>query len=342
MGFPFRGKALDELRGFLARNGLKYDERIRYSLCLIENDEIVATGSLDSNVLKCIAVSEDFQEGGLAARIVSALIDEAARNGVLHLFLFTKPENEFLFCSLGFYTIAKTVDALLMENEKNGVASFVAALKKPDQSKEPEGLNASTDRGMTTGLAAGVTGAIVMNCNPFTLGHQYLTDKAAAECDMLHLFVVSEEKSDFPATVRLRLVKAGTAHLKNLLIHPTGPYLISAATFPDYFIKDTVRAEEINALLDIKIFAECFAGPLGITRRFVGEEPLDPVTAAYNRQMKVLLPSWGIEVREIKRFGWGGAPVSAGRVRKLLAQGRLEEIVELVPPSTMKYLRNRI
>ena len=327
-GYPFRGKALKELRNFLARNGLDYDERITYSLCLIENDEIAATGSLDGGILKCIAVSRDLQERGLAARIVSGLIDEAARNGVFHLFLFTKPENEALFSGLSFYTITKTNDALLMENKKNGVAAFVSALEKPDSLRSLPNAD--------TGMA---TGTIVMNCNPFTLGHQYLAERAAAECGLLHIFVVSEEKSLFPAEHRLRLARAGTAHIKNALVHPSGPYLISAATFPDYFIKDRIRAEQINALLDLKIFAECFASPLRITRRFVGEEPLDPVTGAYNRQMKESLPSWGIEVREIQRLEQEGTPVSASRVRELLAQGRLEETEKLVPPTTWEYLR---
>jgi [citrate (pro-3S)-lyase] ligase len=321
-GFPFRGKALEELRGFLARNGLKYDERIGCSICLVENDEIAATGSLDGRVIKCVAVSPGFQSEGLAARIVSGLVGEAARNGVFHLFLFTKPENEALFGGLGFYTVAKTAEALLMENRKDGVAAFVAALERPEPS------------------AGGRTGSIVMNCNPFTLGHQYLVERAAAECGVLHVFVVSEDRSAFPPEARLRLARAGTAHIKNALVHPTGPYLISAATFPDYFIKDTVRAETVNAFLDLKIFAERFARPLGITARFVGEEPLDPVTGAYNLQMKEALPALGIEVREIKRLEQKGTPVSASRVRLLLADGRLDEALELVPPATGEYLRS--
>ena len=40
--------------------------------------------------------------------------------------------------------------------------------------------------------------AIVMNANPFTLGHQYLVEKAAAENDLVHLFMVSEDASLFP------------------------------------------------------------------------------------------------------------------------------------------------
>jgi [citrate (pro-3S)-lyase] ligase len=322
-GPPPRGRALEGLRSFLAAAGIGFDEGVTYTVSLVEGDEICASGSLDGSVLKCIAVSADRGGEGLAAVILTELINEAGRRGHHHLFIFTKPGNEELFRSLGFFPVAGTAGSLLMENKKGGAANFAASLERPPPSRR-EGI-----------------GAILMNCNPFTLGHRYLAEKAAAECGALHLFVVSEDRSAFPAEVRLRLARAGTAHLENVLVHPTGPYLISAATFPDYFIKDKVRAEKINTLLDLTIFAECFARPLEITRRFVGEEPLDPVTGAYNRQMKEFLPLRGIEVREIKRFERGGGPVSASRVRKLLAEGRLEEAAELVPPTTMEYLRNR-
>jgi [citrate (pro-3S)-lyase] ligase len=351
-GFPFRGKALEELRAFLERNGLKYDEGVRFSVCLVEDEKIAASGSLDGSVLKCIAVSPEFQEGGLAARIVTALIAEAARNGVFHLFLFTKPGNEFLFRNLGFYTIAKTNDVLLMENKKNGIASFVASLAGPAPAE-------------AAGLSTGAVGAIVMNCNPFTKGHQYLIENAAEQCARLRVFVVSENKSAFPADARYRLVREGTARIKNVTVHPTGPYLISSATFPDYFLKDAINAargsaaegdgnfpgnensvpppvQSINTLLDLTIFAECFAKPLGISRRFVGTEPFDPVTARYNRQMKEVLPRFGIEVTEIDRLEEEGEAVSASRVRRLLKEGKLEEIRALVPKTTYDYLeKNR-
>jgi [citrate (pro-3S)-lyase] ligase len=227
-GFPFRGKALEELRTFLARNGLAYDEGVRFSVCLTEGEKITAAGSLDGGVLKCIAVSPEFKEAGLAARIVTELIGEAARNGVFHLFVFTKPGNEFLFGKLGFYPIAKTNDVLLMENKKDGIASFVASLERPAGAE----------------AAGSPTGAIVMNCNPFTRGHQYLIESAAGQCAWLHIFVVSENKSAFPADLRYRLVREGTARIKNVLVHPTGPYLVSSATFPDYFLKASVYGSQ--------------------------------------------------------------------------------------------------
>ena len=322
-GFPFGGKSLEALRDFLALNGLKYDDGVKFSLCLTEDDKIAASGSLDGNILKCIAVSKDFQEEGLAAKVVSGLIDEAARNGIFHLFLFTKPENEFLFGSLGFYPIAKTEDVLLMENKKDGIISFAAAISDA----------------ITINGAKGINGAVIMNCNPFTKGHQYLIETAAGQCTLLYIFVVSENKSDFPAASRLALVKAGTSHIPNVQIHPTGPYLISAATFPDYFFKNSVDPKNVNTILDLTVFAEHFARPLGISRRFVGTEPFDGVTAMYNRQMKEFLPRYGIEVVEIDRAASDGKAISASRVRKLLAENKLDEIRKLVPDTTFAYLR---
>ena len=58
-----------------------------------------------------------------------------------------------------------------------------------------------------------------MNANPFTLGHRYLAEQAAARCDRLHLFVVESEKSRFPFAVRRTLVERGTADLPNVVVH---------------------------------------------------------------------------------------------------------------------------
>ncbi len=77
-----------------------------------------------------------------------------------------------------------------------------------------------------------------MNANPFTLGHQFLVEKAAKECDWLHLFVVQEEGSEFSFFDRFEMIKAGTRHIDNITIHPGSKYIISRATFPTYFIKD--------------------------------------------------------------------------------------------------------
>jgi [citrate (pro-3S)-lyase] ligase len=325
-GFPFRGEAQEELRGFLEQNGLKYDEGIEYSVMLREENRIAASGSLDGPVLKCIAVSPDFQGSGAAAQIVTELVGEAARRGQYHLFIFTKPENEELFGSLGFFPISKNDTVLLMENKKEGIQNFVSSLQKDAPSPDAKNKN---------------LGAVVVNCNPFSWGHRYLITNAAKQCALLYVFVVAENKSAFPAEIRRNLVIAGTADLPNVRVHSTGPYLVSSATFPDYFMKDTVSPEQVNAGLDIAVFAEHFAKPLGINVRFVGTEPFDPVTLKYNRQMAEILPRYNIRLVEIPRLEIGGEAVSASRIRKLLREGNFEAVRELTPPAVMDYLLTR-
>lgn len=86
-----------------------------------------------------------------------------------------------------------------------------------------------------------------MNANPFTLGHLYLTERASAENDTVHLFMVSEDASLIPFKVRRRLVTEGTSHLDNIIYHDSGPYIISSATFPSYFQKDMDSVIESHA-----------------------------------------------------------------------------------------------
>ena len=190
-------------------------------------------------------------------------------------------------------------------------------------------------------------GCIVMNCNPFTKGHLALITYAARACDLLHIFVVEENRSQFPFADRLRLVREGTDHLANVIVHPSGPYMISNATFPTYFLKEGEDAAKIQSELDITLFASRIAPLLHIKKRFAGEEPFDPVTRNYNEAMIRILPRYGISFIKIDRItteGPDGKPevISASRVRKLLAeQGVTDEVLSLVPECTAKYLKEK-
>ncbi len=318
-GYPMKGIKLEKLKEFLMREELSYDEGIEFTVNICLSDgKIAATGSLQGNVLKCIAVADEYQGEGLAAKIVTLLMSKGFENGHSHMFLFTKTENIIIFSDLGFYLIAETKDAALMENKKDGIRNFVNSLKG-----EHNCSNA---------------GAIVLNCNPFTNGHLYLVETAAKMCRILHLFVVSEDKSTFPAKVRFELVKRGVEHLNNVVVHPTSDYLISSATFPTYFIKEKYKAGDINCMLDLTIFCEHFAKALNITRRFVGTEPFDVVTASYNIMMKSFLGERGIDVIEVPRLEENNYPVSASVVRKLMAEGNYDEIKKIVPRTTYEYI----
>lgn len=316
-GSPLRGAMLERLQAFLHACALDYDAGIDFSCLLMEDDEIIAAASLDGCTVKCVAVSPEHQGENLTARLLTELRREALNRGLDHLMLFTKPANQMRFQPFGFYPVARAADCLLMEDRKNGLKDYLAALGVP---------------------ASGINAAVVGNFNPFTRGHRYLIETAAAQCDHLHVFVLSEKKSAFPPEVRMKLAQIGCADLKNISFHYTGPYLVSSATFPDYFIRDKAKIGKIHCELDTRIFAEKIAPALGITRRFLGTEPNCPVTRFYNEEMKRLLPEYGVQVIEIPRLNAGEAAVSASRVRSLLRDKRLNDIRPLVPETTFKYL----
>jgi len=317
-GNPFSGFAKEELKRFLRSCGLDYDENIQHTINILQDDEIIASGSLDHNVFKCIAVSPDHQGENLTAVLLSQLKQEAFRRGQEHLFLYTKPQNLEMFSNLEFYPVAQTDTMLLMENRKNGIDSFVASLPCP------EGKD---------------IGCIVANCNPFTKGHRYLMETAAAECDVLHVFVLSEDRSTVPAADRFELVKQGLSDLENVLVHPSSDYLISSASFPTYFLKEKAAVPQVTCRLDLEIFVKHFAGKMGINKRFVGTEPTCPVTGVYNREMKKFLPAYGIDVVEIPRLESSGAPISASIVRNLWKDEAWDKLADLVPETTLQYMK---
>jgi coenzyme F420-reducing hydrogenase beta subunit len=198
-----------------------------------------------------------------------------------------------------------------------------------------------SDLSKYSGLAKGKVGAIVMNCNPFTLGHRYLIEQSASKVDRLFIFVVEEDKSVFPFADRLRLVTEGTADLPNVTVLPSGKFIISQTTFQAYFKKDERKDVVIDPSGDVGIFAEKIAPALNISVRFVGEEPLDNVTRQYNATMARILPQWGIEFSVIPRKETGGAPISASRVRAFLKKKDFDGIAKIVPPTTLTYLKER-
>lgn len=185
-------------------------------------------------------------------------------------------------------------------------------------------------------------GAIVMNCNPFTLGHRYLIETAAKQCNRLYIFVVEEDKSVFPFAERLSLVKQGTEDIENVVVLYSGHFIISAMTFPGYFNKSADNKISVDTSNDLLFFAKYIAPALGINVRYVGEEPLDNVTKQYNENMKEILPQYGIELIEIPRKMLGEDVISASRVRKLLNEGKIDEIEKIVPETTLEFLKNMI
>ena len=315
---PFFRKKVER---FLGENGLRMEALDVY--CAIEDEDgnILAGAGISRDIIKCIAVASQARQEGLVAPLVSHLISLASARGILELKLFTKPENQAIFESLGFHVLASAPKAILMENGR-GLERYCNYLQ---------------------GFAKeGRCGVVVMNANPFTLGHQYLLEQASQQVDTLYVIPVKEDLSQFPYTERLAMIKAAVggeleenyflcSSSKNqfssekiapgsssrqkigfsqslaknnflpskVVVLEGSDYQISAATFPTYFLKDLSDAAETQMRLDLDLFARHIAPALNASVRFVGSEPLDALTNHYNTLMREVLP---IEVVEIPRL----------------------------------------
>ncbi len=330
---------------FLETNQLRLDEVDYYAIVTEpDGDEILAGGGLQGDIIKCIAVSEQLRDAHLSNRLISHLISEAAQRGHHSVKVFTKPQNRQVFESLGFRLVGEAPLAILMENG-HGMEDYKKYLQDISLSTLHSPLSTTT-------------GVIVMNANPFTLGHKYLIEKAAAEVDHLFIIPVKEERSLFPYAERKAMIEQSLSTLrstrrgafvakrrknsplstKNGAVLSGSDYAISAATFPTYFLKQLSDAADTQMLLDIDIFCRHIAPALGATVRFVGSEPNDALTRRYNELLAEQLPKHGLRLKEIPRLQTEQAPISATTVRSLMAQGMFVEATKLVPPTTIPYL----
>ena len=313
-------KANAEIEKLLLAEGIRRDKNLDYTCAVYDDDcNVIATGSCFGNTLRCMAVSHAHQGEGLMNEVVSHLVQYEYDRKIYNLFLYTKCNSAKFFGDLGFYEIVRIEDQIVfMENRKNGFSDYLAELAKTKREGEK-------------------IAALVLNANPFTLGHQFLVEKAASENDVLHVFIVSEDASLVPFDIRKKLVIEGTSHLSNIIYHDTGPYIISSSTFPSYFQKDDSAVIESHANLDLEIFVK-IAEVLGINSRYVGEEPKSLVTGIYNRIMSTKLPEHGINCVIVPRKKENsGEVISASNVRQMIKDGEFAKMKGLVPESTYKF-----
>ena len=310
---------------FLQSQGLRF-ERFDYYAALFSGDDPLCGGGSLGPLIKGVAVKEAHRDMGLMNRIVSHLYNRLRRQGERNVFVFTRPRNAALFGSLGFHAVGQTGEVSLLESDPRGIADFARSLER----FRGESVNGS-DRN---------AGCVVMNANPFTNGHLHLLREAKKACGRLHVFVLESERTAIPYAARKGLVEKGSAAIEGITVHGGGPYIISPATFPTYFLKESTDEAAVQAVLDAQVFAAHIAPALNITKRFVGEEPLDPMTNRYNRALRDVLPGKGVELTVIPRLAQNGEPVSASRVRELAKRGEWAQVRALVPDATYEYFNN--
>lgn len=304
---------LESLIAFLKSQDLNYDNDIDLALVIKDNDKIIACACKKDNIFKMIAVSCHYQNQNLVNKLISELIEYSYQENLYHYFIFTKMIYENQFNSLGFN--------LLVSYEEIGL------FEKGEPNFDDYFENIKINRNLKTG-------SIVMNCNPFTLGHYYLVKNALLQVDQLIVFVVEEDKSYFKFEDRIKLVKEGLSEFKNVIIVPSGPYIISQATFPTYFLKEFNDYAKYYTNIDIRLFMKIM-DKLNIEKRFVGEEPYDKLTNYYNEQLRDNLEDKLVVIERVK---FDNHYISASRVRKLLSDENYKDIENYVPRNVYEFL----
>ena len=318
-----------QIEMFLQTNGLRYDDVDYYAAIVDESsDEMIAGGGLKGSVIKCVAVADGHKGEAVANVIVSHLIAKANAEGCQCVKLYTKPDNRQLFESLSFRLIAESPNAILMETGVGGIEKYSEELRvKSEELKNDESVVSNARKPI---------GVIVMNANPFTLGHRFLVEQSSELVERLYVVVVREDCSMFSYNERKAMVSQGVRDIGNVVVVDGSDYAVSAATFPTYFLKQLSDATDTQIILDLDLFRRRIAPALGATIRFFGSEPTDPLTRRYNELMHQQL---GEEhVHEIQRKQQEGSAISASRVRKAMMEGCLWDAIQLVPPTTIPYI----
>lgn len=325
-----------QIEMFLQTNGLRYDDVDYYAAIVDESsDEMIAGGGLKGSVIKCVAVADGHKGEAVANVIVSHLIAKANAEGCQCVKLYTKPDNRQLFESLSFRLIAESPNAILMETGVGGIEKYSEELRVKSEELGVKSEELKNDESVVLNARKPI-GVIVMNANPFTLGHRFLVEQSSELVERLYVVVVREDCSMFSYNERKAMVSQGVRDIGNVVVVDGSDYAVSAATFPTYFLKQLSDATDTQIILDLDLYRRRIAPALGATIRFFGSEPTDPLTRRYNELMHQQL---GEEhVHEIQRKQQEGSAISASRVRKAMMEGCLWDAIQLVPPTTIPYI----
>lgn len=305
--------------------GLREELHLDEVIGLFDGNRLVATGAIQDNIMKCLVVCQSYTGGEVMNQLMTELINRLYQKGYRKFFIYTKPSAALSFQYVGFKELIRTEEVVFLEKAvgEDSFQNYLASLV----SKKVNGKH---------------VGSIVMNANPFTKGHRYLVERALEICDVLHIFVVSQERSVFPTVVRRKLVMEGVQDLDNVWVHDTQDYIVSSATFPAYFLNEDQQVTQVQAEVDSTLFMERIAPVLGIQHRFVGEEPYSPTTAVYNQTMTEVFQG-KIRLHVIPRCSVMGNTndyISASKARQYLSEGRWEDVSRCVPKTTYQFLRS--
>ncbi|MBU1145411.1 MAG: GNAT family N-acetyltransferase [Firmicutes bacterium] len=300
---------------FLEENNLKYDEDIVETYYIEEFDKIIGSISRSKDIIKALAVDIDYRGENIANILVSEVMNSMRYNNVYHFQVYTKTEYEVVFTSMGFNTLAKTEKVCILES---GNPSIEIEIQK---------MKLQIEKRFHIDVLEHSIGAIVVNCNPITLGHYHLIEEASKKHEYFIVLVVEEDQSIFSFKERFSLIYLALTSFENIIILPSTQYIVSALTFPSYFLKSLDEVEKEHAKLDAIIFKNYFMKSLNIRKRYIGSETTS-VMVMYNSILKEILKD-KINIQE--RFKFKKEIISASLVRKLIFENKINEAMTFVP-----------
>ena len=183
---------------------------------------------------------------------------------------------------------------------------------------------------------------VVLNANPFTIGHRYLVDIARRRSSHVLVLVIQGKPESggkgnhentgmvFPFRERMAMTEKGLADMAGVTILPSGPYIISRNDFPRDFLSRELGRVPAHAALDSMVICHvCKA--LGIKSLFAGDEPRDEMSEIHLKALRSACASSGLALRVAERKRLGEKYISSSMVRQDIADGNMDEAVLLAP-----------
>lgn len=224
-----------------------------------------------------------------------------------------------------YFQIIKQIE--IKENERAKIKSYINYLLKNKVHSVSGQVN--------------IAGSVAVNCNPITKGHEHLINYARSKVNHLYVLVIEDEHTEVSFRHRFSMVKAVFGEMEGISVLRGGRYVCTEYIAPEYFDKEGNNLENVDFSLESFYFGEYIAPTLGISKIFLGEEPVCKITKQYNRHMAKVMPKYGIELSVIPRIRDAeGDVISASFLRRLIKEKKLEKIEKIMPKAAFDYTLN--
>lgn len=299
---------------FLLKFDLKFDKDITKTFYVEEDDSIVGTISVANYIIKDLAVLDKYQGENIASSLINHVIKYFSNNSIYNYQVFSKPKYKSLFENMNFKMLVETEKLIMLEGGITDIDETLEKIKKLLEVRFTP-INENSD-----------IASVVINGNPITIGHEYLVSEASLNHNIVIVFIVEEDKSEFTFIERLSMAFLAFHKFSNVYVIPSTKYIVSSLTFPNYFLKETDISEEM-AKVDALIFKKYFQKKLFIKKRYIGSESTKKMEN-YNNELKEIL---GDTIKIVERLEIDRVRVSASAVRNLIKEGKTKEALKYIP-----------